>query len=490
MKILFTILCWLLATASFSQFDFNENCREAYGAVIRLELDRGRDILETERVENPSNRIPLLIDNYIDFLRVFISGDEELFHRLEPRRAGRISRIRKSREDSPYYLCSLAMINLQWAFTRVKFGEYLRAAVEINRAYKYLEENKQRYPDFIPNDLGLGVLHVMIGSIPKQYKWVARLFSMEGSVKKGMHEIGGFVKKAENSAWAFQQAEGMFFLAFIQMNFSSFPEQPLPLAAKYDSLSRHNPLLAYAYGRYLMNRGENDKALRVFRGRPQDDGHYPLFYVDYLTGICLLNKLDPDCRPCIYRFVANFPGRNYIRSAWQKLAWSYLLEGDTLSYHHTMEKVRHYGDDWMESDQIALQEAVEGKPPNVELLKARLLFDGGYYDDALDVLERKDIRLCGKADTVAFYYRLGRIYHRQGKKPESIRYYQRTIDSGQGLDAYFAGNAALNLARIYETSGDTARALYYYDACLSMDFRDYEAAVKQKAMAGKSRIKP
>ena len=60
---------------------------------------------------------------------------------------------------------SQAEINLQWAANRLKFGDYFTAAFEINKAYRQIQENNKKYPNFIPNKkfgtgyISLGVYH-------------------------------------------------------------------------------------------------------------------------------------------------------------------------------------------------------------------------------------------------------------------------------------------------------------------------------------------
>lgn len=52
---------------------------------------------------------------------------------------------------SPYYLFTQAEVNLQWAALSIKFGEYLNSIFEIRKAYKLLEENQNKFPDFKAN---------------------------------------------------------------------------------------------------------------------------------------------------------------------------------------------------------------------------------------------------------------------------------------------------------------------------------------------------
>ena len=68
---------------------------------------------------------------------------------------------------------------------------YLQS-LEANKAYNLLKRNEAEFPDFILNKEGLGMLHILIGSIPDQYQWIFKTFSMRGILKKGMEELESF----------------------------------------------------------------------------------------------------------------------------------------------------------------------------------------------------------------------------------------------------------------------------------------------------------
>jgi len=72
---------------------------------------------------------------------------------------------------------------------RARFGEYAISAFEINRAYRLLEANNKSFPNFTPNLITLGILHIMIGIVPDTYNWILNLISMYGSVSQGQNEL-------------------------------------------------------------------------------------------------------------------------------------------------------------------------------------------------------------------------------------------------------------------------------------------------------------
>jgi hypothetical protein len=489
-------LVFSLSFSSFASFDFNANCKLAYEKIISLRFDEGIALLKTEKASNQSNVIPYYIENYIDFLKLIISEDAALFNTLEANKDIRIDKIEDAQEDSPYYNYCIAEINLQWAFARIKFKEYITAATEINKAYKLLEENEEKYPDFIPNLKGLGLLHALIGTIPDDYKWTTALIGVSGTINQGTSELYTVLSASmKNTKYAYLKTESIFLLTFIQLNFQSTNEQALKLGkyledTSYVTLTKNNPLLCYAAASIALRTGANDKAIELLLDRPTSTAYYPFYYLDYLTGVAKLNRLDFDCYKYFSSFLINFKGQNYIKAAWQRLAWYYLINNNRTKYMEKMGYVLTLGNSLIDEDSQALSDAKSKIVPNICLLKARLLFDGGYYQEALDTLTIKtpDEYCISTKDYLEYTYRMGRIYDEWDNDTKALPFYELTITNGSSFTYYFAANSSLHLGIIYENLKDTVKAKYYYELCSNMKNTEYKTSINLKAKAGLNRL--
>ena len=102
------------------QFVFSDNCKNAYLNITALEFDKGKQLIETEKVQNPNNVLPVLFENHIDFLRVIVGEQEKDYELFKDWKRQRIRDVRKGDKNSPYYLYSLANINLHYAFAEVQ----------------------------------------------------------------------------------------------------------------------------------------------------------------------------------------------------------------------------------------------------------------------------------------------------------------------------------------------------------------------------------
>jgi tetratricopeptide (TPR) repeat protein len=154
-----------------------------------------------------------------------------------------------------------------------------------------------------------------------------------------------------------------------------------------------------------------------------------------------------------------------------------------------MDSCLFFGKAISDDDKDALAEAKDSLPPDVTLLRARLLFDGGYYIRA--VKEISYFRLSNKLslkDELEYTYRYARLFHKISMADKAIQYYQLTFEKGKNERYYYAANSALLLANIYEGEKEYAKANEYYEQCLSLRSHDYQNSIDQKAQAGLERV--
>jgi len=482
-----------LSLAAQYTYDFNENCRNAYAAIISLKFEEGEKIIQLEKTKNPQNNIPYLLDNYIYFLTVFIAEEEGTFESLEDKKDDIVDRLKDGDKDSPYYRYSLAQVYLQWAVARTKFKEYVSATLEINKAYRQLEKNKEEFPDFLPNNINLGLLHTMIGTIPDNYNWAKKMVGIDGTIDQGVSEILEVLNASfTHKKFKHHKAECVFYLSFIQMNLMSNKDKTFEYLKmiENDESSLQSPLAIYAISRIYMANGMNDKAIELLLNRSMGEEYFPFYYLEYLTGLAKLRRLDDDASKYFYKYVINFKGVNYIKDAYQKIAWHHFVHGDVDQYSANMRKVEKYGNTIVDADKQAEREAENDLVPNYHLLRGRLLFDGGYYEQAIVELtiNTQDNYLSDTRDTLEYTYRLGRIYHEWGKTVEAIKQYKETIRLGSESEYYYAANAALKLGNIFESNGDYKNAEIYYEAAQDMENEEYQNSINQKAKAGLNRI--
>ncbi|GJM31534.1 MAG: hypothetical protein DHS20C18_05350 [Saprospiraceae bacterium] len=461
-----------------------------YEQILSLRFDKARQQLSQLRQEDPNNLVVYHLENYLDFFTIYIQEDEDVYERLKDREEEHLSQIRKGDSESPYYLFIQADIRLHWALLRIRYEEYFNAFLSVNKAFKLLEKNQRKFPDFLPNLKDLGILHAAVGTIPESYLWGVKLVSsLNGTIDQGRREIETVLAKAESSEFIFE-AETRVLYAFILLHLDDAPEEAWMSIQSARFKPRENPLHCFVVANIAMRTGRNDKAVELLQNRPKSKDFFVFPYLDYMLGLSKLRRLDQDAAPHFERYLERFKGRHFIKEAYQKLAWAALIKGNVTAYNKYMQACLKNGFAVAGGDKNALKEAEESHVPPIALVKARLLFDGAYFQRAYDLLSSTSVNTFNKKrDQLEYTYRLGRILHGLKRYPEAIQYYEQTIREGKDETYFFACNAALQIGKIYETTGDEEQARQYYENCLNIRPDEYRTGLHQQAKAGLARLR-
>ena len=143
-------------------------------------------------------------------------------------------------------------------------------------------------------------------------------------------------------------------------------------------------------------------------------------------------------------------------------------------------------------DQKANRDAERQFVAHPVLLEARLLYDGGYYDQALDRIQSIKFPddFSNTDNNVEYWYRKARILQALNKDIISIQLcFQKSYNYGKDSKAsYFAPMSALQLALLYEKTGDIEKSILYFKECLDIKDFDYQRGIHHKASIGLERV--
>ena len=187
----------------------------------------------------------------------------------------------------------------------------------------------------------------------------------------------------------------------------------------------------------------------------------------------------------LQNFIGHFKGQFYVKDAYEKLSWIAYIQGDQAKANTYRSNVISKGNDMTDADKQALQNTKKGTWPHPILLRARLLSDGGYQQQALAILAGKTSNDFEKAaDKTEFAYRLGRIYELAGQLDQAIPFYTSAIEKGANQPEYFAARSALQIGLIYEQKGNPSQAITFFNTCLEMKNHAFKNSLDQKAKTG------
>ena len=494
MRLIMLVFFLFMTVNCQADYRWTPACLEAYSALQQLNFKKAALQLKIERKTHPENLIPLYIESQMDFLKSFLTEEKVATEQLKTHNDQRITIIENSKENSPYKKFLMGEFFLQKAISKIKDEEFVSAAFDVRRAYKLLNENNKEFPAFKPNLRGLGLIHVAIGSIPKSYQWAGNLIGLDGTVSQGLNELRNLYSSTlKDNEIAFFKDETIVLLTFLEMNIERKNKNTAPIRSRFSSIDDiyKKPLLLFAKCIFHSANAENDSIISLLSSRKKDPQAQSIYYLDYMEGKARLQNLEATAESCYLKYTSKYKGKSYIKSAWQRLAWTRLIQGDTKGYKFYINKCKviNKGEDFTDEDKQAITEAKNGIIPNVMLLRSRLLFDGGYYNKALNELAGKPMsNFTSQKDQLEFTYRLARIFEKTGKRDKAIEFYEATIKNGYSSTYYFSANSSLLLAQLYEEENNKEKAKEYYKKTLSIKNHEYQNSLDQKAKAGLNRL--
>lgn len=487
---LLLLLTILLSSAIIARanFNFDNRCADAYKAIIELRMNDANSIITEIKQQQPQNGIAILLDNYIDYYTLLITESKSDYEKIKDRRSVRLSALEENDQNSPYYRFSQGEVYLQWSLLKAKFGDYFSSSMDAKKAANLFKENDQKFPDFLPDKMGLAMVNVIFGSIPANLKGITRFMGMTGNVQTGVAQFDQLRVELPKTKYSYFVNEVIFSMCTIYINVLRDLDSYDKLQSYLGGMDDNSALKPYMKGYVASKTGHNDEAISFFEAMPKPGKYLQIQNVNYMLGCARLSRMDSDTPVTLLNYVQNFTGTSFIKDAYLKIAYYYLLKGDEDKYRNYLTLVKTKGYDIDEKDKQALSEANDTKP-DLDLLKARFYFDGAYYAKALSQLESKDVNsLKLTRDKTEFYYRLGRIYDKTDKLNDAVINYQRAINFGKATHYYYSANAAVLAGQIFEKKKDFKKAADYYNQAVDMKDHQYKVSIDDDAKAGLKRI--
>jgi tetratricopeptide (TPR) repeat protein len=433
-------------------FVLSENAVKAYQACSRFQIDQANQFIQIENKVNPTNGFTYLIANYCDFLKVFIEDDPIEYRKALARRSQRIKNLEIYDNSSPYFRYCLAEIYLQWSFLRFKQGELLKAANELQKANTLLIDNAKIHPGFILNKKGLAIVHILAGSIPENLQWIAQIAGIHGNASQGEQEINEVISFCRKSPIIrFLIPEMLFFKQMLKINIMDQLSLQ-SISSSIDSVYKNEPIIQYIDILLAQKTQQAAEVIKRIEKFPLQNDGISFCYLHYLKAEALMN-LNRPLDNGFHHFIYCSKGRHFKQAALRRIAWQYLLQGNAVEYKNNMLRIIELGDAKTEEDKQAFLEATSNQLPDTNLLRARLLFDGGDFNNSIVRL----LTLQTKGKNTAFIceraYRLGRSYQKLNKNNEALAWFKIAINSGSILPEYFAASAAYNSGKIFLAQG-------------------------------------
>ncbi len=473
---------------------FNQTCSQAYLEASRMRVEVAKKTMLDAQKGDRDNKAYEFVINYAELISLLTTTNRDTFFEFKDKCTERISTIESIPSETAIKDAIVAELYFHRAMARMIFDEKIRAALDLRKAKLLSNTNRKKYPEFEYNLKLSGLLNLITGSIPDHLKWAASLASLSGSVEIGINEINSYYNSVKNDTLfnCFFPEACCLKLAVIQTFDPIAKAKNQAKTILFDSEIKEemqkNKLLTFVSADFMMKNGMNDHAIHLLLSMNFDESYLNFSYLDYLTGIALQNKLDIRSVSYFFKYVLNSSNRNYVKASYQRIAWHYLIHNSPSKYQQYIQNVLDFGLQNSESDNVAWEEANSKIKPDLNLLKSRLLFDGGYYDKSSEALRHFKFDSKISENNVEYLYRIARISDEKGDKTNALKYYHLVIAQSSDKPWFYAANSCLMAGFMHEIRNENNIALKYYNACLKLNPSKYKVSIHQKAKAGKNRI--
>lgn len=468
------IICSLFFALTLSKaFSQEVNYNNIFKQILYLDFSNAEKNIENSKLTDSQKRY---LQNYSLFLKTFLNQEQYNFNEFISVSIDNLKYFNNLNDSLPEKLFFLSEIKLQIAINDFLFGYPYKSVTNFLGSYYLIKKNNEKFPLYYKNKKILGIFEIILGNIPENLNLVKKLFLLNGDIKLGLRDLSEY---NDNVSLESEKIESKIMMYYANKNFN--PDHNLNF---YDNST--NPLLIYTYANYLHTVDSTKKAIKVLnKYKPTSD--FIFYYVYYNKGLLKLYNLDAKADSDLNYFVANFKGNIYIKSAYEKLYWWCLIFNDN-DICNVKDKIKNLGSQIVDEDKQAI--ANIDNHNNIILLKSRLLFDGGFYNRALDLLlkNNKSEFYTTLVQKLEYLYRLARIYNKINDTQKAITLYKKVILYGENIESYMPANSSLCLAELYEKQKNFTEAKFFFEKCLSLNKYGYKNGIELKAKSGLNRI--
>jgi hypothetical protein len=483
-----TVLCLflLICRLSFATFIFSDNCKKAYTHIFNLKYEEAKYLINIEELYNPVNPSILFLNSGIYFMKSVLEEDPEAIKLFFEQQEKLISELNKTNENELEKNWLLAETYFHSSLINFKTGHYMQGVWQLRKSYRIARKHTNNNNPLFYKISGL--TETFLSTVPDEYQWALKMFGMKGDLQAGTEKLYKLYDLSkENKKYNFILPEILFHIAYIEGNLLGNINKALNMVNENRLTS---PLIIYIHSSLLMRAGKSRQAENILGEKLNliSGDYYPFPYMLYMLGMTKLQNLDYSASEFFQKYISEYKGNHFIKASCQKLAWIALLNNDLFNYNNRLNNVLIKGNKETDEDRQAYKEAEKKEIPEVNLLKSRLLFDGGNYKEAEIILSSLNIKSLDDKHLVEYYYRSGRIQQELKEEKSAETNFKMAIDLQGEKDFYFAANAALQIAIISEQNKNYKKAEEYYTIAYSYKHHEYKNSIQQKAKAGIKRI--
>lgn len=351
-------------------------------------------------------------------------------------------------------------------------GSWVGGGLQFKRSYSEFKDGERSHPELNEQLMLRGIYNILLSQIPDKWRWFSSLLGFDdGNLELGLQQIAQY-REAMHGVGGLQDES--LLLSFANIFLSH--EQRADANLEQRMRNSRAPIVRYAY---LLSMG------RQQRGREADEviaqstaeqfQYFPLLW--HQRAKFAMRRMDADAAIAYAdTFAMTYRGTACVNDIYLIKAYSNLLKGnraEAIALAEQCAAVTAKSD----VDHRTHADALRVKDEDLKLLRSRLCFEYGRFNAAKQEIENYTP---SQQHLIEHSFRLARAEEKLGNIDVALQLYDKTIAAAANDDRYFGPYAALYVADIMLTRGDTAKARQYVERAKQLNNGEFSKEIGQR----------
>lgn len=442
-------------------------------------LAHGKAQIDENLKNNPDNPYLYRLLNHYDFLLTLFFESETNKTNWLVSFDERLDKINTAELPENEKLFLLSEAYLQGTLLNMISSNELKAVKYFRAGFDTFQALEKTDPNSPETAKIRGLYNFFLGSVPEKYNWVVNILGMDGDFQLGLENLKTSFEQSKSKGDFYELG---FYYAMFSAYYGENSESLYDYFIALDPSTYKNPLMRLALAFTAEAAGKTSESLTTLIANTNYQGDTKLSLLDYQIGSFLVYNLQANADIYLKRYIDNKPKERFDFSAHRILYWHFLIQNNSTKAEFTKNQIIAQSQNAKSEHERFIVEEISSEPnPNINLLKARLQFNGGNYSQALASLKQFQISGKSQKEKLEYYFRLASIKEKLSDYDESIKSYKQCIVLGKDETWHFAPKASINLADIYKKQGKSELAEQYYKLAIKINQSIYKESINQEA---------
>jgi len=450
-------VCNMFAQA---QFVYSPACQQAHCCVLNLDFDSVATI-------NISNNSSYWIDAYSVYVGQIANNQNVEAQNAIQKVAASIASLQATNDNSPELRLALADMWLMKSVLFFQKSDYVSAATAYYKSLRYVDDSN---PLALKHRLTrTAVERLMLNLMPYSSKAAnAQLFVQH------CQSVATFIADSSIAQPFKVELCWLFFTVISDANVDATSVANVFAIIPNEWFLRC-PLLTVSAYKVAVKYGLSNYAQQLMQCILSNRMDKKIASANMLIGNHLIANASDSCMR--YFDASKQSSHMYVA---MKKAWAHFIQSRTDSADAYIDAVLAIQPQ-TESDYQAKYECSLRKHWHPQLMKARVLFDAAYFEQAKILLDSVDVSALNNIQTAEYNYRMARILTTIGNVDEAKQYYQKVVKSGTDAELYYPAYSAYYLGIIYKQEGNKEKSNEWFKLCHKTNSPIYSESIHRKA---------